>query len=116
MSFVVKFSSKYFGLFISTSGEWYFSNSFLAYSKAVVSVSYTHLDVYKRQVINPGKEYASIETKTLLLGHDGVKYQSGENRTTIWTKYKIVEEHKTFDSYTAVCAQIETQNLSLIHI
>lgn len=64
-------------------------------------------------VINPGKEYASIETKTLLLGHDGVKYQSGENRTTIWTKYKIVEEHKTFDSYTAVCAQIETQNGSL---
>lgn len=64
-------------------------------------------------IINPGKEYSPIETKTLIKGHDGIKYQSGENRTTIWTKYKIVVEHKTFDSFTAVCAQIETPNGSL---
>lgn len=64
-------------------------------------------------IINPGKEYSPIETETLIKGYDGINYHLGENRTTIWTKYKIVEEHKTFDSYTAVCAQIETQNGSL---
>jgi endonuclease/exonuclease/phosphatase family metal-dependent hydrolase len=64
-------------------------------------------------IINPGKEYAPIETKTLIKGHDGIDYLAGENRTTIWTKYKIGLQHKTFDSYTAVCAQIETPNGSL---
>ena len=64
-------------------------------------------------IINPGKGYATIATETLTKGHDGINYHSGENRTTIWTKYKIVVEHKTFDSYTAVCAQIETPNGSL---
>lgn len=64
-------------------------------------------------IINPGEEYTSIETEPLTKGHDGIKYHSGENRTTILTKYKIVLEHKTFDNYTAVCAQIETPNGSL---
>ena len=64
-------------------------------------------------IINPSKEYASIETETLIKSHDGINYHKGENRTTIWTKYKIVGEHKTFDSFTAVCAQIETINGSL---
>jgi len=59
-------------------------------------------------IINPGKEYTSNETKTLTKGHDGIKYDSGENRTTIWTKYKILAQHKTYDNYTTVCAQIET--------
>jgi len=64
-------------------------------------------------IINLGKEYASIESETLVKDHDGINYHKGENRTTIWTKYKILVEHKTFDSYTAVCAQIETPNGSL---
>ena len=59
-------------------------------------------------IINPGKEYARIESETLTKGHDGINYHLGENRTTVWTKYKIVVKHKTYDNYTAVCAQIET--------
>ena len=61
-------------------------------------------------IINPGKEYSSISTEALTKGHDGIDYQVGENRTTIWTKYKIVVQHKTYDNYTSVCAQIETPN------
>ena len=64
-------------------------------------------------IINPGKEYASIESETLIKGHDGIKYHTGENRTTIWTKYKIVLKHKTYDNCTSICAQIETPNGSL---
>lgn len=61
-------------------------------------------------LINPGKEYAFVATKTLEKGFDGVNYQSGENRTTIWTKFKINKQCKTSDKYTSVCADIETPN------
>ena len=59
-------------------------------------------------IINPGKEYISIASKTLTKGYAGINYQAGENRTTIWTKYKTSAQHKTYDNYTSVCAQIET--------
>lgn len=64
-------------------------------------------------IINPGAAYSSIETEELTKGHDGIDYQVGENRTTIWTKYKVSERHKTYDNYTSVCAQIETPHGSL---
>jgi endonuclease/exonuclease/phosphatase family metal-dependent hydrolase len=64
-------------------------------------------------IINPGKEYISIASETLTKGYDNINYQAGENRTTIWSKYKIVLQHQTYDSYTAVCAQIETPHGSL---
>lgn len=64
-------------------------------------------------IIHPGKEYSSIATETLIKGHDGIDYQVGENRTTIWTKYKTSTHHKTYDNYTSVCAQIETPHGSL---
>ncbi len=64
-------------------------------------------------IMNPGKEYIPIASETLIKGHDGINYQAGENRTTIWTKYKTSAYHKTYDNYTSVCAQIETPNGSL---
>ena len=64
-------------------------------------------------IINPGKDYSSIATATLAKGHDGIAYQIGENRTTIWTKYKIGVKHNTYDNYTSVCAQLETPQSSL---
>lgn len=54
------------------------------------------------------EKYKSIATETLESGFDGVKYEIGENRTTIWTKYKIVNQKQTFDNFTSVCAEIET--------
>lgn len=64
-------------------------------------------------LINPDTEYSSIETETLIKGYDGIDYRVGENRTAIWTKYKTIEQHKTYDNYTSVCAQIETPYGSL---
>ena len=59
-------------------------------------------------IINPGKKYISIASESLTKGHDSINYHAGENRTTIWTKYRIGKHHKTYDNYTSVCAQIET--------
>jgi exonuclease III len=57
-------------------------------------------------VMSLGNEYSFIASATLPKGYDGIAYQTGENRTTIWTKYKFVLQHSTYDDYTAVCAQI----------
>ena len=55
-----------------------------------------------------GEEFKFVATETLKSGFDGIKYEAGENRTTIWTKYKIGIQNKTFDNFTSVCAEIET--------
>ncbi len=65
--------------------------------------------------INPGEKYASISTQNLFNGYDGIVYKNTENRTTIWTKFKIEKQHKTYDHYTSVCAAIQTP-LGLLNI
>ena len=59
-------------------------------------------------IIKLGQEYKFISTETLKNEYDGVKYKPGENRTTIWTRYEIGIQQKTYDSFTSVCAEIET--------
>ena len=59
-------------------------------------------------VIKLGEEYEFVATESLESGFDGVKYKTGENRTTIWTKYRIGIQKKTFDNFTSVCVEIET--------
>ena len=58
-------------------------------------------------IIHP-ENYLCISTEELPREHDGTKYKVGENRTSIWTKYKATTRHKTFDSFTSVCTDIET--------
>ena len=61
--------------------------------------------------ISLGKKYSSIATTFLPNDFNGiidVSYTDEENRVTIWTKYKIKNQHKTYDKYTSVCAEIET--------
>jgi exonuclease III len=52
--------------------------------------------------------YSCVSTDTLPTDFDGIKYDVGENRVSVWTKYKTATRHKTFDSYTSVCTDIET--------
>ncbi|MEK8181124.1 endonuclease/exonuclease/phosphatase family protein [Flavobacterium buctense] len=61
-------------------------------------------------IIKLGQEYTFVATETLKNGYDGVQYKAGENRTTIWTKYKIRIQHKTYDGFTSVSVEIETPN------
>lgn len=52
--------------------------------------------------------YNCISTDSLPSYFDNQKYDVGENRVSIWTKYKTTTRHKTFDSFTTVCTDIET--------
>ena len=52
--------------------------------------------------------YTCISTDLLPTDFDDLKYNVGENRVSILTKYKSTTRHKTFDSYTTVCSDIET--------
>lgn len=59
--------------------------------------------------INPGKGYQNIATENLESGFDGINYKSGENRTSIWTKYPIKNQRETYDKFTSVCGEVETE-------
>ena len=52
--------------------------------------------------------YISISTELLPKSFDNQKYEVGENRVSILTKYKTTNKYETYDSYTTVCSDIET--------
>jgi len=52
--------------------------------------------------------YSCVSTEHLPAFFDNINYKTGENRVSILTKYKTVNRHETFDSYTTVCSDIET--------
>ncbi|MBK9330320.1 MAG: endonuclease/exonuclease/phosphatase family protein [Sphingobacteriales bacterium] len=52
--------------------------------------------------------YTCISTDPLPSDFDNIKYEAAENRVSILTKYKTTTRHKTFDSFTSVCTDIET--------
>lgn len=54
------------------------------------------------------ENYTCISTDLLPTDFDDIKYNFGENRVSILTKYKATTQHKTFDSYSTVCSDIET--------
>ena len=60
-------------------------------------------------VINPGAKYNCVATKKLPLQYDGINYKEEENRTTIWSKYSIIDTTETHDNYTSVCADVATE-------
>ncbi|OAE90408.1 endonuclease/exonuclease/phosphatase family protein [Flavobacterium psychrophilum] len=60
-------------------------------------------------ILNLGDNYKCISTETLTENYDNVNYKMGENRTSIWTKYNFANQYKTFDNYTSICSEIETE-------
>jgi len=52
--------------------------------------------------------YTCISTDLLPTDFDNIKYNVGENRVSILTKYKATTQHITFDRFTTVCTDIET--------
>lgn len=41
-------------------------------------------------------------------------YKPTENRVTIYSKYKCVQQHPTYDKYTALCVELETERGNLL--
>ncbi len=52
--------------------------------------------------------HTCVSTEPLPTNFDGIKYEIGENRVSIWTKHKTTARHETFDKFTTVCTDIET--------
>jgi len=60
-------------------------------------------------ILNLGENYNCVSTEPLTENYDNVNYKVGENRTSIWTKHNFVNHFKTFDNYTSICSEIETE-------
>jgi endonuclease/exonuclease/phosphatase family metal-dependent hydrolase len=59
--------------------------------------------------INLDGDYKFVATKALAKNYDDIEYKIGENRTTIFTKYKILNQFETFDNHTSINIEIETE-------
>lgn len=59
-------------------------------------------------VLEYGKDIQKAATSYLPNLHDGQQYKSGENRTTVFSKYSIIQTLPTYNTYNAVCADIRT--------
>ena len=55
------------------------------------------------------KNYSCVATTEIPLNHNEIVYKANENRTTIWTKYEVINQIETFDNYTNVCSQVKTE-------
>ena len=56
----------------------------------------------------PQTNFNQVSTDLLPQHFDGITYQIGENRTSIWTKFPITKQYKTCDRYTSLFADIKT--------
>jgi endonuclease/exonuclease/phosphatase family metal-dependent hydrolase len=59
-------------------------------------------------LISPGEQYTPYSSEPLPNLKDSIAYKSGENRTTIWSKYRAITRIETSDSSTSVCVSVET--------
>jgi exonuclease III len=53
-------------------------------------------------------DYHFCSTTPLPNNLDNINYKDGENRVSIFSKFPIIAQNKTWNSYTSVCADIET--------
>jgi endonuclease/exonuclease/phosphatase family metal-dependent hydrolase len=49
-----------------------------------------------------------------LIGLEPTYYQPTENRVSIFTNYECVKHHPTYDEYTALCVELETERGNLL--
>lgn len=52
--------------------------------------------------------YKTIHSKPLPKNIDDQEYRKGEIRTSIYSKFPIIESFETYNDYTSVCADIDT--------
>jgi hypothetical protein len=63
-------------------------------------------------IIDFSSDYFSLQTKALPKSFAHIskphEYFGGENRTTIFSKYKFINTFDTYDAYTSVCGEVVT--------
>ncbi|WP_366925508.1 endonuclease/exonuclease/phosphatase family protein [uncultured Methanobrevibacter sp.] len=47
-------------------------------------------------------------------GHESITYSPSEHRVSIYTNYEIKCQHETYDKYTALCLELETENGNIL--
>ncbi len=57
---------------------------------------------------NLGGFYKRISTEEMPARHDGINYQEGENRVSIYTKYPLKNKVPTYDNYNSICQMLDT--------
>jgi hypothetical protein len=66
------------------------------------------------EIIDLSEKYEhSFRSDLLPSLKDSISYNAGENRTTIWSKYPGVIAVGTFNSFTSVCATLQTPHGAL---
>lgn len=60
------------------------------------------------KALNLESEYNHVHTTVLNGLHDGYEYRN-EIRTSIWTKYNVIQKHVIYDCATSICADVETE-------
>lgn len=60
-------------------------------------------------IIDFGTKYYFIKSEELPKIHDNQKYEQGENRITIFSKYEFENIYETYDKYTSVCGKVKTE-------
>lgn len=56
-----------------------------------------------------GTKYFQLNSTELPNFHENQKYENGENRISIFSKYEIKNKLKSYDNYTAIFAEIITE-------
>ncbi|GHU44480.1 hypothetical protein FACS1894111_11810 [Clostridia bacterium] len=62
--------------------------------------------------LKPNDRYCFQTPK--LGGNQPVNYKPTENRVSIFTNYRCVKQHTTYDEYTALCVELETERGNLL--
>jgi exonuclease III len=60
-------------------------------------------------IIDFGTDYYSLKSEELPKIHDNQDYYQGENRVTIFSKYKFENIFETYDKFSSVCGKVETE-------
>lgn len=59
-------------------------------------------------------DYAFCCETTSLMGDKTIPYAVTENRVSLYTNYPVVRLHQTYDSRTALCAELKTEKGNLL--
>ncbi len=59
-------------------------------------------------------DYKYCFTTPAVSGIQSLQYKATENRVSIYTNYPCVRQHLTFDKYTSICVELETERGGLL--
>ncbi|CAK7036088.1 MAG: hypothetical protein BACD_00116 [Bacteroides rodentium] len=59
-------------------------------------------------------EYPYIYQTLALVGEQKFPYADTENRVSVFSRYKCIKQHETYDKMTAICVELDTEKGNLL--